>query len=303
MQKQYFEKYSQDQFPLRDEFRALKAGVSMKLFGNLDNNDIYIKDGYAAKMEYPLNEESVIHAGQRFSYVYNKYLKDTNVKSYLSVIPDKNYFTASDGRRLQLNYDNLISLIRSETDFAEYIDIFGSLELSDYYRTDTHWRQENIIPAAEALASAMGTSIGSEFNENILDRDYYGVYYGQVSLPMESEKIVYLTNETIDNASVYDFQNGKEISAYDMKKGMAKDGYELFLSEPLSLISMENNTDKAGKELIIFRDSFGSSIASLLLTGYDKITLVDIRYMHPDMLSKFIELSIRTYCFYTALQS
>ena len=46
---------------------------------------------------------------------------------------------------------------------------------------------------------------------------------------------------------------------------------------------------KNDKELIIFRDSFGSSIAPLLIDGYSKITLVDIRYLHPNILESYIE--------------
>ena len=46
-----FEKYTLDQFPLRDGFRSLKAWVSQHIFGKLDNNDIYVENGYAVKME------------------------------------------------------------------------------------------------------------------------------------------------------------------------------------------------------------------------------------------------------------
>ncbi len=52
---------------------------------------------------------------------------------------------------------------------------------------------------------------------------------------------------------------------------------------------MENATAENSRELILFRDSFGSSIAPLLLDGYSKITLVDIRYIHPDLLGKFVD--------------
>lgn len=41
----------------------------------------------------------------------------------------------------------------------------------------------------------------------------------------------------------------------------------------------------------MFRDSFGSSLAPLFIEGYKKITLVDIRYMHPNMLEQFIEFN------------
>ena len=40
---------------------------------------------------------------------------------------------------------------------------------------------------------------------------------------------------------------------------------------------------------MIFRDSFGSSLAPLLIEDYAKITLVDIRYIQSGFLGQFIE--------------
>ncbi len=54
-----FEKYAKDQFPRRFEFRTLKAYTRFYLLSQKDNNNIYIEDGYAAKLEYPLQEDSI----------------------------------------------------------------------------------------------------------------------------------------------------------------------------------------------------------------------------------------------------
>ena len=87
-----------------------------------------------------------------------------------------------------------------------------------------------------------------------------------------------------------DWQNGREIPVYSMEKAEGKDPYEMFLSGPLSLVTIENPLAREGKRLIIFRDSFGSAMAPLLASGYSEITLADIRYMHPDNLGKFVDL-------------
>ena len=71
-----FENYTLDQFPLRDKFRTLKALVALNVFNQSANNDIYVVDGFASKIEYPLNEMSIKRAGERFQYVYEKYLKE-----------------------------------------------------------------------------------------------------------------------------------------------------------------------------------------------------------------------------------
>ena len=74
-----------------------------------------------------------------------------------------------------------------------------------------------------------------------------------------------------------------------MEKANGKDPYEMFLSGSISLLTIENPNATTDRELIVFRDSFGSSISPLLAEGYAKITLVDIRYLRTDMLARFIE--------------
>lgn len=284
-----FESYTLDQFPLRDSLRRIKAEITLKIFNQSDNNGIYVVNDYVSKLEYPLNEQSVDRAADRFTYVYNKYLKDTNTNEYLAVIPDKNYFLAEKNGYFSIDYDKMITRLRENTAFLEYIDIIDSLELKDFYKTDTHWKQENLVGVAEKIANQMDTDIKTEYDVKTLNKDFYGVYYGQSALPLEAEKIKYLTNNTLKNCKVYDYQNSKEISVYDMEKGSGKDPYEMFLSGSLSLITIENENAKTDKELVIFRDSFGSSIAPLFVEGYKKITLVDIRYIHPNMIGNYID--------------
>ena len=74
-----------------------------------------------------------------------------------------------------------------------------------------------------------------------------------------------------------------------MDKAYGKDPYEMFLSGSLSLITIENPNATTDKELVIFRDSFGSSIAPLLVEGYAKVTLVDIRYVASDLVGRFVD--------------
>lgn len=286
-----FEDYTLDQFPLRNSFRNVKAITAFYLFRQKDNNDIYIADGYISKMEYPLREEALEHAADRFYYVYEKYLSGTDAKVYFSMIPDKNFFLAQRNGYLSMDYDAFAEKLKAETAFMEYIDITGLLSIEDYYRTDTHWRQECIVDVAAYLAASMGVTLQETYEENTLEKPFYGVYYGQAALPIAGEEIHYLTTEAMENCQVYDFQNGESISIYDMDKAAGKDPYEMFLSGPLSLITIENPDAETDKELILFRDSFGSSIAPLFAEAYAKITLVDIRYIHPDMLERFIEFN------------
>ncbi len=284
-----FETYALDQFPLRDSFRTLKAVTAFYVMGKKDNNDIYIADGYASKLEYPLNEKSIDHAAERFRYVYDTYLADSGCNVYLSLIPDKNYFMAEKNGYPSLDYAELVESTREKMDFAQYIDIFPELELSDYYKTDTHWRQEKIIGTAKKLAAAMGADITADFTEKKLDKEFYGVYYGQAALPMKADELYYLESDYLDNCKVFDQETNSYITVYDHEKANGNDAYELFLSGSKSLLTIENPSAENDRELIIFRDSFGSSIAPILADGYAKTTLVDIRYISPNIIGNFVD--------------
>ena len=284
-----FEKYTLDQFPFRDSFRSMKAFSNYYLLRRRDNNGIYIADGSAVKMEYPLDTNSVKHATDRFAYVYRKYMEEKDVRVYFSVIPDKNYFTAPKNGYLYMDYDKLIRQMSASMDFAHYIDIFDTLDISNYYKTDSHWRQEKITDTAASLAEAMDAGITSDYNEVCVNMPFYGVYYGQAALPMKPDALCYLENEQMNSCKVYDFETDTYIPVYDTSKAGSADPYEMFLSGSKSLLTIENPYVGSDKELIMFRDSFGSSLAPLLVSGYAKITLVDIRYISPELLDRFID--------------
>ena len=76
---------------------------------------------------------------------------------------------------------------------------------------------------------------------------------------------------------------------YDRTKLQSRDLYDVFLSGPVSLLTVENPAAASDRELIIFRDSFASSLAPLLVPGYAKVTLVDIRYLPSEKLGEFLD--------------
>lgn len=286
---QDFESYAMDQFPLRTHFRTLKSIVSFYVFGQKDVGGIYIADGYASKLEYPMNTASLDNAAARFQHIYDKYLDKSDVKVYLSVIPDKNFFLAGQNGYPTMDYGAFVSCLREKTDNMQYIDIFDCLELTDYYKTDTHWRQERITDVAQRLAEGMGVSLSGKYEVKLLDSPFYGVYYGQSALPLPAEQIYYLESDIFDSCQVYDHETSREISVYDMEKAQGKDPYEMFLSGSKSLLTVQNTGAATDRKLIVFRDSFGSSIAPLLFEGYAEVTLIDIRYLSSELLGNFVE--------------
>ena len=67
------------------------------------------------------------------------------------------------------------------------------------------------------------------------------------------------------------------------------DGYDLFLSGAEAFLRIDNPAGEG--ELVLFRDSFGSSLAPLLAGSYARVSIVDLRYISTEALGQFLEVS------------
>ena len=171
-----FESYTQDQFPLRETFRQAKALFSVKVLGRQDNNQIYeSKNGFLAKLEYPMKETSVDYAASRFQAVYDRYLSG-NDRVFVALIPDKAAYLEGIPK---LSYADFANRLKEKTPFASFIDLSGSLTLDSFYKTDTHWRQEQLGDAAGTVAAAMGKKLTMDYETRLATEDFLGVYAGQ----------------------------------------------------------------------------------------------------------------------------
>ena len=63
----------------------------------------------------------------------------------------------------------------------------------------------------------------------------------------------------------------------------------MFLAGSDALLVIENPNATTDKELVVFRDSFASSLLPLLSESYQKVTVIDIRYISSGMLGNFVE--------------
>ena len=279
-----FDKYVTDQFIQRDLFRSIKSIWSINIFRHKDNNNLFVIDNSIYKIEYPLNEKNVTKSANKIKEVCEKYLQGMNVN--YAIIPDKNYYLQND-EHLKMDYNKLKEIMSETLIEAKYIDIWEELKLEDYYKTDLHWKQENIQDVVAKLQKDIKLEETSHINYEIQNKgEFFGTYYGQLGLNLPSDNLNVLTNEIIENCTTYNYEKQKEGKIYEQTN--SADKYDIYLSGATALISIENPNAKTDKELLLFRDSFGSSIAPLLVENYQKITLIDLRYISSKLLGDYI---------------
>lgn len=288
----YFNKldtYVTDQIPFRDEFKTIKGNTLKKTMFMKENNGIYEKDNILYQIDTKVNVKSIRHLLDKINYIDKTYLTSQN--KYFVYIPDKNYYL-NDEKIPKIEYNTIEGNLKNGLPSNyKWIDIKNNLDLSSYYRTDIHWSQDKIIGVANNICENMGLSKLESYYTSKEYYPFYGALYSKTVTSIKPDKITYLDSDIIRNTKVYNYEKKGYEKVYKESNLNNIDSYDIFLSGATALLTLENNSNTSGKELIMFRDSFGSSLAPLLIEKYSKITMVDLRYIGSKYLESVLNLS------------
>ena len=250
--------------------------------------DVYVYQGYAVTTEAGYDQKSLDYAALKFQQLYDSYLTGNDGHIYLSVVPDKGSFTAPPEGYTPASAQETADTLLAQLDFVQYVDIAPGLTLEDYYRTDPHWRQECLVATAQTLAQAMDVPLAGDFQENAIDVPFYGAYAEKAGEPLVADTLRYLTGEVLDACTVYDYETDAQEPLYDLSAVETDTPYDLYLQGSRSLLRIDSPLSASDKTLVVFRDSFGSSLIPLLAESYRTIYAVDIRYLSSQMVGRFL---------------
>lgn len=274
-----FESFLLDQIPYRDKFRTLKSINLFYIFRQKDNHKVFIKDDFASQITYPLSLKHQNLLIKKINYLSDNYFNKCNI--YSTIIPDKAYYLVKNDEYPLIDYKNL--RLEMKNSLPNYIDIFDELNINSYYKTDTHWQNQQLIPVAKKILNSMNIrSSIIKINTKELS-PFYGVLYGESALPLKNDVIKYITTNEINNSKVYRINKYtnklEEGKMYYDELINSNDPYDIFLGGASNITLIDNAKVDNGKILYLFSDSYGRSLAPLLISDYDKIVFVDLRYI------------------------
>lgn len=275
------EEYHLDQIVFRNNLKQLKSNWDRTIFKIFDQDGMIINNNNLFKINYKINEKNVLSFSKKINRISSDYI-DSNI--YFSMIPDKNYYL--DNNFLKMDYDAFIKLLNNNLNM-EYIDLTNSFDISSYYLTDIHIRQEKWVNVIKILEEKYNFTINDEF-EKVEVPNFYGSLSNRLGLFEISDTLNYHTSIYTQNTKVTHLDYPNTNTVYDTSKLNKIDFYDVYLSGASSYIVLDNSLIKNNKELIIFRDSFASSLTPLLLGAYEKITLVDLRYIDYDIVKQYL---------------
>ncbi len=247
----------------------------------------YVEDEAIYEKTGDINETVLENNIEKINAICEKYLNNMNI--FFSIIPDKEYYLKDC---ISTEFSELENKVKSNlNEKVKYFNISDTLSLNDFYKTDMHWKQENLQDVVEKIEKEMNLNISKiDYEEESLG-DFYGTYYKEIeNSNIEPDELKYLNNSIVENCKVYNSETYKEERVYNLDKvNETRNKYDLFLSGASSIITITNEIAKTDKRLILFRDSFGSSIAPLLVENYKEIVLIDIRYVNYTILDNYID--------------
>lgn len=255
---------------------------------SISKDEYYVKENAIYEKFENINENAINTNINKINEISDKYLKDMNI--YFTLIPNKEYYLDEQNKQQFNQIENIVT--SKVNNNIKYFTIKETLELDDYYRTDMHWKQESLRSTIKKIQQELNINVentNNKYEEKSLG-DFYGQYYKEINdNNIKPDELKYLSNKVLENCTVYNLENKKEEKIYNLDKvNETKNKYDLFLSGATSISIAKNKEIDNNKKLILFRDSFGSSIAPILIENYEEIILIDIRYVNYTILENYI---------------
>lgn len=267
------DKYLSDHFIFRQDFREVKGFVNYNLFNISINNNVTIKDDYLFELT-ETNYKSLDNIVSKINDIVSRFnINDYDVLS----IPLKNHYVGLDNVSEEID-----EYLGSKLD--NYSSLKDELSLSDYYRTDIHIKQEclsGVVSRILELCEIEEKDI--DYVLNTYDR-FYGSLYAKMAISMKPDTITYLTNDLLNGVKVESVEDKDLLDVYNVSELESLDPYSVYLNGPKAYLKIVNKNVE-DRKLIIFRDSYTSSIVPLLVPYFSEIELIDLRYYSSDLLN------------------
>ena len=267
------DKYLSDHFIFRQDFREVKGFVNYNLFNISINNKVTIKDDYLFELT-ETNYKSLDNIVAKVDEIITRF--EINDYEFIA-IPLKNHYAGLDNVSEEI--DEYLSV-----KIDNYHSLKDLLSLSDYYRTDIHLKQERLGSVVSKILELCDVEEKDiEYSFNTYDK-FYGSLYAKMAISMKPDTITYLTNDLLNGVKVESVEDKDLLDVYNVSELESLDPYSIYLNGPKAYLKIVNKNVK-NRKLIIFRDSYTSSFAPLLVPYFSEIELIDLRYYSSDLLN------------------
>ena len=292
-----YESFVNDQFAFRDKWIDLKMLAEVATL-KVENNSVIIgKDNYMFDKFVSLDEQKVVDNINHLSNFIKKNSRDKKI--YFTLIPNA-YELLKDKLPIGLNninqtvyikniYEKLITM--TNTDNFSIIDSKKYLNHPNenvFYYTDHHWTTIGAFFVYQGISQYLNyTPIKLNKLKSNLVNDFYGTHYSKAKISWKHPDVITfyefpIISMNIENKIYYDL--------YDREKFTKRDKYAGFLYGNNGVVKIDTEWQTTKKEsIMLIKDSYANCLVPFLTYNYNKIYVIDPRYIKINELKNIIQ--------------
>ncbi len=230
---------------------------------------------------------------------FKKNLPDVEIYS-LTAPTAGSFYIPENYKDLMASEKDDFDSIKKELKNVKQVDAYTALLVHKnediYSRTDHHWQPLGAYYAAQAFAMEAGVEFPDiKSYQKVILHDYVGTLYGytqSAALLNNPENFVYYMPKNHIKVTQYDtmFQNATETELFVDSANLDNSSYYLVFGMDDRIVHVQTDC-KNGRNLVIFKDSYGNALLPVLTGSFENIYLCDIRYfdLNPVAFAKSVK--------------
>lgn len=281
------ETYLADQLPLRDAFVGINAYATLYT-GRQISTDVYCDaDGYLVEAPVKDAPEEVEKRVNRIASLGER----TGLKPYLIVVPSTGFIRRDSlpASLAALYHDDAIIARIERMEGVTPVPILKRFMREGqtwFYRTDHHWNAEGAFAAYEAYMRAAGHEpLSKDAFARREIKGYSGSTQSRSALWLHRRDALTIDEPVGCRVTVtFSDRDGAYDTLFFEEHLNEYDWYPIFLDGNHPVTVIENGSAPSdAPALLLVKDSFGNSLAPLLVPSYRTVVMVDPRYYRQSL--------------------
>ena len=277
-----YDSYVTDQFVGRDKWINVKTRADVAMQRH-EVNGVYLgSDGYL--IEQHLEADYPNELVEKKMTLLTNLVERWDAKVMLVPTADNILIDKLPAYAEYYDQSALLESVREQVGEEHYIDVYNTLwehrNEKIYYRTDHHWTSLGAYYGYQAWRAATGQKRRIFHAEaKTVSEDFLGTLHSKINLPVSPDTIEYYpVTELLKVQLTYDLQT-KSDSFYEESYLETKNQYGYFLDDNHAFIEIDTGYHNR-KTLFVIKDSYANCMIPLLAFHYEKVYVVDLRYMN-----------------------
>ncbi len=280
------ENYLSDQFPLRDQWVAVKTYLELGM-GKKDVNSVYIgKDNYLLD-KFQTYSDAQLESNVLALAALQEALAGEKISMMTMLVPVSAQVLTDKLPAFAdvVSYQEICQKL--STGGVETIDILDTMKNHSaeniYYRTDHHWTSLGAYYAYCRWAKSCGIAPipQDKWTKETLCSNFYGTTWNKVQLPTIPEEEI--TAWYINRKHEVSYNDGAYVtdSIYEESYLKKNDQYGVFLNSNQAKTVIQGGGSNG--KLLLVKDSYGNCFAQFAVEAYAEVHVIDLRFFHEDL--------------------